>query len=91
MLLLQAIIRYVAPPTSPPSNPTFQINSRRFVSSTSFDSLIAVIGLQWTWNAFIVLWLRFHRTIGAELSLVALRVFVLILFHKSLMPCEVYA
>ncbi len=79
------------PPTSPPSNPTFQINSRRFVSSASFDPKITLIGLQWTRNALVVLWLWFRRTIGAELSSDALRVFVPILSCKSLVPCEVYA
>jgi hypothetical protein len=91
VLLPQAIIRYVYPPTSPPSNPTFQINSRRFVSSASFDPKITLIGLQWTRNAFVVLWLWFRRTIGVELSSHALRVFVPILSCKSLVPCEIYA
>jgi hypothetical protein len=51
VLLPQAITRCVYPPTSPPSSPTFRINSRRFVSSASFDPKISLIGLQWTRNA----------------------------------------
>jgi hypothetical protein len=39
--------------------------------------------------ALVVLW--FRRTIGAELSSDALRVFVSILSCKSPVPCEVYA
>jgi hypothetical protein len=91
VLLPLAIIRYVNPPASPPSNPTFQINSRRFASSASFGPKIALVGLQWTRNALVVLWLWFRRTMGAELSSDALRVFVPILSCKSLVPYEVYA